>query len=58
MMRLTGCIACAIVAFNCAEKAVGYQPQELFAADVIWVWWVPALFWMIGGLRILAGEAA
>jgi hypothetical protein len=57
-MRLTGCIACSIVAFNCAEKAVGYQPQELFAADAIWIWWVPALFWMIGGLRILAGEAA
>ncbi len=57
-MRLTAAIACLIVAFDCAEKADGIQIQELFAAQAIWVWWIPAGLWGIAGIRVLLNGAA
>lgn len=56
-MRLVGCIACASVAIDCAQKAVGAQPQQLFSTDALWVWWVFAVLWMASAVRFLTAEA-
>jgi len=46
-MRLSWTVACALVALDCAEKASGAQPQHLFVADLIWLWWVAAAIWSV-----------
>jgi hypothetical protein len=38
-------VACLLVAWDSAEKAMGVTPQELFAPDLIWVWWFAAGGW-------------
>jgi hypothetical protein len=56
-MKFIGTVACCIVAWDCAEKAVGIQHQELFSTDAIWVWWVVAFFWTLNAIRfILAND--
>jgi hypothetical protein len=52
-MRLTGAIACGIVALDCANKAVGNQPQDLFFPDSVWLWWVVAFFWTVSAVKLL-----
>lgn len=52
-MRLTATVACVIVGLDCANKAVGNDPQKLFAPDNIWVWWIFAGLWTLAGMRVL-----
>ncbi len=52
-MKLTGAIACLLVAFDCSQKALGAMSQTLFAADALWLWWVCAALWVVSGLRLL-----
>lgn len=52
-MRFTGCMACIIVAFDCAATASGAKPQTLFAREAMWLWWVFAVAWGAAGFRIL-----
>ena len=56
-MRFTAAIGCWIVAIECAAKATGSEPQQMFAADTIWVWWFAALFWGTSGMRVLLSGA-
>lgn len=50
---MTGFLACIIVAIGCGLKAVGGEPQTLFSADHVWLWWVPAIYWGLGSLSCL-----
>ena len=52
-MRFTACIACLIVAADCAQSAIGGKPQSLFSPEAIWLWWVAAGLWTLSGFRIL-----
>jgi hypothetical protein len=55
-MNFTGFCACAIVAWDCAEKAVGAQSQSLLATNALWVWWVIAGLWAVSAYRFLVSE--
>ena len=44
-MRFAGFGACGLVAWDCAEKALGVEPQSLFAPGAIWAWWIVAVIW-------------
>lgn len=55
MIRLTGAIACGIVAFDCAMKATGEMPQTLFSQEHAGVWWVVVFFWTVNALALLLG---
>jgi hypothetical protein len=46
-MRFTNAIACLIVALDCAEKAMGEQPQQLIAPNYLWTWWIVAGGWLL-----------
>lgn len=52
-MRFTGAIACALVAYDCLQKASGDEPQKLFSGEAIWLWWVVAFFWVIAVFRFI-----
>ena len=49
MSRFVYVTACWLVALNCVEKTVGEQSQVILAADLIWLWWIPAALWFVGG---------
>lgn len=51
-MRLIAAVACLLVAFECAQKAVGEIPQELFNPAHVWVWWFPAVSWTLAGIPL------
>jgi hypothetical protein len=44
-MRFMPAVACLIVAYECAQKAMGEIPQELINPAHVWVWWFPAASW-------------
>lgn len=52
-MRFTACMACILVAFDCAQTAVGIKPQSVFTPDHVAMWWVFAVAWGAAGFRIL-----
>jgi len=56
-MRLTATIACVIVGIDCAAKAVGSEPQVMFANDHIWMWWLFATWWVFAGMRVMLNGA-
>lgn len=57
-MRWIGVIACSIVALQCAQKAMGIEPQSMFAANSVWMWWFPAIWWSLGAVGLLFKNAA
>jgi hypothetical protein len=59
-MRFSGMFACAYVGADLAGKASGNVPQDLFAPDHIWVWWIFAVLWGAAAIRFLFwnGDAA
>jgi hypothetical protein len=52
-MRSIGACACAYVAFDLAGKATGSIPQDLFAKDHLWVWWIFAVLWGASAIKFL-----
>jgi hypothetical protein len=56
LMRLAGAIACALVGFDCFNKATGLESQRLLGSDAIWLWWVFGLLWLVMSFRFLFGE--
>ena len=58
-MNFTGMSACGWVTLDCAQRAMGTIPQELFGFNAVWVWWVVAFFWGLNAvgfaLRGMAG---
>ena len=54
--RITGCIACILVAIDCAQKALGAEPQFLFASDDLWIWWFAAFFWGVSAIQQIMEE--
>lgn len=56
-MRFTAAIACLLVAHNCAKTAAGLEPQNLFSAEALWVWWVAAGLWVVSALRLIISGA-
>lgn len=55
-MRFAGFLACGLVAWTCAEKAAGSQPQSLFTENAIWVWWLCAITWALYCVAFLVKE--
>lgn len=55
-MRLSWVIACGLASYDCANRAVGLAPQIIFNTDLLWIWWVPALFWCATAIRTAMGE--
>lgn len=53
-MNGIGFIACLLVAWECAEKALGITPQRLLSADALWVWWLVAAMWALAAYRFIA----
>jgi len=56
MIKYVAALACLIVAFDCAEKAMGIQTQSLFAVGAEKVWWIAVVSWIasaIGTIVIL-----
>jgi len=49
-MRFFATLACVIVAADCAEKAAGFEAQNLFSEAALWVWWVAAFSWVCNGI--------
>jgi hypothetical protein len=56
-MRFVAAIACALVAMDCAGKAAGAVPQELFSPQHLWVWWIAAGAWALNTI-VLAFKGA
>ncbi len=54
-MRPTWVLACALVALGCAERATGLEPQAIIAPDYLWLWWLPALSFMVTAIRTAMG---
>jgi hypothetical protein len=52
MMRFVAAVACALVAMDCAGKAMGSVPQELVSPQHIWVWWIVAALWALNTITI------
>ena len=52
-MRFTACIACLLVAADCAQTASGGKQQTIFAPEAMWLWWIVAVAWGAAGIRIL-----
>lgn len=46
-MKVAAILACFLAAWDCAEKAVAAQPQQLFATDHLWLWWIVTAYWAI-----------
>ena len=46
-MKSMWVVACMLVSWDCAEKAMSIQPQRLFAADLVWLWWLPVAIWFV-----------
>jgi len=46
-MKIAWTAACSLVAWDCAEKAMGLDAQHIFAADLVWLWWVPVAIWTV-----------
>jgi hypothetical protein len=53
MMKTLAVIACSSVAIDCVERALGTQTQSLFSESAIWMWWVAAASWAIGGIAMI-----
>jgi hypothetical protein len=51
-MRFAWFIACLIVAITCAQNAVGAE-QYFFAPGREWLWWFPAIGWVLTGIAAL-----
>ena len=47
MTKLLCVLACVLVAWDCAEKALGVEPSVIIGADYLWLWWGAALGWSI-----------
>lgn len=54
--RFSWCVASVIVAFDCARKAAGLEPQSLFANDAIWLWWIAAFLWAVVAFRAIYSQ--
>lgn len=54
MMRFTGFVAFSLTALNCASFASGFRSQDLFGQDFLWVWYLLAVYWLAGGVLVLA----
>ncbi len=52
MMRFVAAGACALVAWDCADKAVGIAPQMLFSDANLWVWWLAAGGWAVNAIYV------
>lgn len=54
MFRILGLLACWLVAWNCADKALGTAPQVMIAPNYLWFWWIVAAGWIINGVCVVA----
>lgn len=52
-MRVTAALAMALVGFECLSRALGLSPQNIFATDCLWGWYVPAFFWFFYAVKVL-----
>jgi hypothetical protein len=50
-MKTSGTLACIFVGIDCAERALGSQPQVLFSANATWLWGVVAIAWLYWAFR-------
>lgn len=57
MSRIIAAVACALVAWDCADKAAGIAPQALFNDANLWVWWLGAAGWALNTVLIAARGA-
>lgn len=57
-MRLAGFLACALVAWDCADKALGVTTQRLFSADYLWAWWISAAVWALYAIAFVVRPTA
>jgi hypothetical protein len=57
MIRFSAAIACSLVAFDSAEKALGLKPQYFFPDDIVWLWWVCAVGWLLITFSVVRGDA-
>jgi hypothetical protein len=55
-MKLAWSVACALVAVDCYEKAVGIQQQTLFSGEALWVWWIAAAIWAVVAVLTILGD--
>jgi hypothetical protein len=56
-MNFVGVLACVLVAWDCAEKAVGGTPQYLFAPGDLWAWWIPSGAWLVAAIGQIGRRA-
>ena len=44
-MKWVASVSCFLVGLDCLQKAFGESPQNLFASNALWVWFIPAIGW-------------
>ncbi|SDH07945.1 hypothetical protein SAMN04487974_12011 [Pelagibacterium luteolum] len=54
-MRFSWTVACALIAWECANMATGLSEQVILSDRAVWLWWVPAFFWVLAAIRTAAG---
>lgn len=56
-MNVAAWIACWFVAGDCAQKALGVAPQEIFTESMAWLYWIPATAWLLIGFNFFCRAA-
>jgi len=51
-MKIFSIIAFLNLSFDCSFKAIGQNPQTLFPDQLIWLWWLAAVGWLLLALRM------
>lgn len=57
-MNFIGTIACLLAAWDCGEKALGMTAQTLFSSGDLWLWWIPAVAWIVVSIGQFTRRAA
>lgn len=56
-MNWSGWIACWIVSADCVGRALGQEPQRIFADGMAWLFWIPAVIWLLVGFGFFCRAA-
>ena len=46
-MKATAVIGMAITGIDCVETAMGAESQHIFSPNFVWLWWLPAVYWLV-----------
>lgn len=56
-MRFLAGLACAIVALDSAEFALGIASPAVFTGEYIWLWWIPTIGWAMTSVSVFVAGA-